>query len=80
LSVLTDFQNKDNLLAIDLLWSELVKKENDPLENKKKDIFNTNKFFNFNEKRLKGFIRENGISLIIKSNSCIPEGFEKNTE
>jgi hypothetical protein len=68
------------MLAIDLMWSELVKKENDPLENKKKDIFNTNKFFNFNEKRLKGFIRENGISLIIKSNSCIPEGFEKNAD
>jgi hypothetical protein len=78
--VLSDFMEKDNGLAIDLLWSELAKKENEPLENRKKDIFNTNKFFNFNEKRLKGFIRENGISLIIKSNSCIPEGFEKNSD
>ena len=78
--MLSDFMEKDNGLAIDLLWSELAKKENEPLENRKKDIFNTNKLFNFNEKRLKGFIRENGISLIIKSNSCIPEGFEKNSD
>jgi hypothetical protein len=63
-----------------LIWSEYVKKEGDPQENKKKDIFNTNKFFNFNEKRLKGFIRENQISLIIRSNECVIDGFEKNAE
>jgi len=62
------------------MWSEYIKKDSDSLENKKKDIFNTNKFFNFNEKRLKGFIRENQISLIIRSNECISDGFEKNAE
>jgi len=55
-----------------------MKKDTDPIENRKKDIFNTNKFFNFNEKRLKGFIRENNISLIIRSNECVTDGFEKN--
>ena len=57
-----------------------MKKDTDPIENRKKDIFNTNKFFNFNEKRLKGFIRENNISLIIRSNECVTDGFEKNQD
>jgi hypothetical protein len=39
--VLSDWQEKDNELAIDLLWSEFMRKDTDNFENKKKDYFKT---------------------------------------
>ena len=54
-----------------------MRKDTDPIENRKRDYFKTQIFFNFNEKRVKGFLRENQISLIIRSNEMVSDGFEK---
>ena len=82
LEVLDQAPYRNKQLVMDLIWSQYTSKETEQsvTESKTRDILSTGMVFNYGNSRLRRFLQDNNLSMIIRSHECMADGFERNSD
>lgn len=75
IEVSQDSFKRDHQLLWDLLWSDPV--QSDEILTRNKMGYDVKNPVKFGQERLKAFLVENGLSMLIRSHECVNDGFER---
>ena len=77
LEIVQDSTRKDHQIALDLLWSDPVQGDNDNGVTQSTSAYGIKNAIKFDADRLKGFLMENGLTMVVRSHECVIDGFER---
>ncbi|EGR27027.1 ser thr protein phosphatase family protein, putative [Ichthyophthirius multifiliis] len=77
--IIQDPKTYQHKIALELLWSDPNLDENvvENIPNNEHDIFNTKNVIRFGQGRIRKFMQDNGVCMIIRSNEPVMKGIQK---
>ena len=76
IEIVHDPTKREQQIVLDLAWSDPLRDMNNELSESKQN-YGVKNAAKFDSERLREFLKENGLSMVVRSNECVADGFER---